>query len=283
MFKSIYDLLRGTKGKDEEKGIPEFLRDARLPNHIAIIMDGNGRWAGRRGLPRLVGHRAGIQAAKRTINACLDFNIPVLSLYVFSTENWKRPKDEVSGLMNIMEEALINELAELNEKGARVLISGDLAGLPKSLSRGIEEAMELTKDNDRLVTNFVLNYGGRCEILRAIKLIAEEVKAGRLSPDDIDKNLFESYLYTAGLPDPDLLIRTAGERRISNFLIWQAVYAEFWTTPVYWPDFGREQLLEALEDYQTRQRKFGDLKGSSKRPIGDIALQEKIAQLRNVK
>lgn len=226
-----------------------------VPQHIAIIMDGNGRWARSRGLSRHEGHRAGTENIRRIVEAAVDEGVRYLTLYAFSTENWSRPQGEVSGLLTILGERLVHETPLLHERGVRIRHLGSVEELPPELQAGVEGAIELTRGNDGLVLSVAWNYGGRAEILRAVRcLIAEGV-----DPDEVTEERFSSYLYTAGLPDPDMIIRTAGEMRLSNFLIWQAAYSEYWSTPVYWPDFGPPQLHEAILDYGRRQRRFGGL------------------------
>lgn len=225
----------------------------KVPYHLAIIMDGNGRWAQARGLPRLAGHQAGTDNIRRILEACVEYGIKILTIYAFSTENWGRPKAEVRGLMRILEQTLDRELPELHRQGVQLRHIGRLEGISRTLRKKVREAIELTKDNDRIILNVAFNYGGRAEILDAVRRI---VKSG-IDPDRLDEELFSQYLYTAGLPDPDLIIRTAGELRISNFLIWQGAYAEYYATPTYWPDFDEKELYEALLEYSRRERRFG--------------------------
>jgi undecaprenyl diphosphate synthase len=225
----------------------------KVPQHVAIIMDGNGRWARQRGLPRQAGHRAGAENLRRIINASVDFGIKILTIYAFSTENWDRPKREVRALMKIFAHVLNQEINELHAQGVCIHHLGDLTGVSPTLSQKVRDALELTKNNDRLILNVAFNYGGRSEILQAVR----QMLADGIRPEDLTEDLFSSYLFTANLPDPDLVIRTSGELRISNFLIWQAAYAEFYPTPTYWPDFGREELHEALVAYGQRNRRFG--------------------------
>mgnify|MGYP002478806148 FL=1 len=218
-------------------------------------MDGNGRWAVSHGLPRYEGHRAGVRNIRNVVEACVELGIKYLTVYAFSTENWSRPPEEVSMLLSILENVLKTETPELHKNGVQIRHLGSLDELPEHLQHEIRKALELTKYNDRLVLSVAYNYGGRAEIVHAVKRIILE----GVPPDKIDEHLFSQYLYTAGLPDPDLIIRTAGEMRLSNFLIWQAAYAEYWSTPVFWPDFTKEHLKQAVEDYGRRQRKFGGL------------------------
>lgn len=229
---------------------------ARIPRHVAIIMDGNGRWARARGQPRLAGHRAGTRNIRRVLRACASCGVEVLTIYAFSTENWGRPSAEVRGLMRLLEQALTEQLAELHAEGVQIRHSGSLERVSESLSKAIQEALELTKDNQRIILNVAFNYGGRAEIMNAVRrIIADGVAA-----EEVNEDLFTGYLHTAGLPDPDLIIRTAGEMRLSNFLIWQGAYAEYYSIPTYWPDFDQEELRKALEAYAARERRFGRLK-----------------------
>ena len=237
---------------------PLDLTGLRVPVHVAIIMDGNGRWAKKRGLPRQAGHRAGVENLRRVIDACVEFGIKILTIYAFSTENWGRPESEVRGLMRIFRRVLDQELEELNAQGVCLHHLGDLEGIDPDLQEKVRYALELTKNNVRLILNVAFNYGGRAEILHA----TEQMLADGVSPADLTEDLFSSYLFTRGLPDPDLVIRTSGELRVSNFLIWQAAYAEFLAAPEYWPDFGREELYEAIVAYSQRERRFGLLSES---------------------
>ncbi len=218
-------------------------------------MDGNGRWAKEQKLPRLMGHRAGTENTRRVLRACGEFGIEIVTLYGFSTENWKRPQKEVEGLFNIFEGAIDREVPELHRNGVRLRHLGRTERLPQRLVKKIEDAVELTKDNERLILNLAFNYGGRAEIVDATRRILAE----GIDPAAIDEELFASYLYTAGLPDLDLFIRTGGEMRLSNFLLWQTAYAEYYTTPIYWPDFDEAELEKALVAYSQRTRKFGRL------------------------
>ncbi|MGI9952015.1 isoprenyl transferase [Moorellaceae bacterium AZ2] len=231
-----------------------------LPRHLAIIMDGNGRWALSRGLPRAAGHRAGVEALREVVKACLEWGIGVLTVYAFSTENWKRPQAEVDALMNLLVEYLGREVQELHEQGVQIRAIGRLHELPLEARQKLQQAMELTAGNQRLVLNLALNYGGRAELVDACAALVRDVQAGKVMPGEIREEVLESYLYTAGLPDPDLLIRAAGEMRLSNFLLWQSAYTELWVTSTLWPDFRREDLLAALQDYARRERRFGGLK-----------------------
>jgi undecaprenyl diphosphate synthase len=226
-----------------------------LPTHIAIIMDGNGRWAQKRGLPRLEGHKAGVENVRSAIEYLGQIGLKYLTLYGFSTENWKRPKEEIDGLFYLLQEAIDQDTLKLHENGIRIRHLGRWERLPAGLQRAIAKAVELTKDNQGMTVSFAFDYGGRAEILDAVRRI---VKKG-IAPQKIDEQLFDSYLYTAGLPEVDLVIRTAGELRISNFLMWQAAYSEYYFTKVLWPDFNNKEIDRALLAYSRRQRRFGAL------------------------
>jgi undecaprenyl diphosphate synthase len=224
-----------------------------IPAHVAIIMDGNGRWARKRGLPRHAGHRAGAENLRRIINACMEFRIKILTIYAFSTENWGRPETEVRALMKIISRVIDQELKDLHAQGVCLNHLVSMSGLDQSLQDKVRRALELTKNNNKLILNVAFNYGGRAEILEAVK----QILADKVTADELNEELFSSYLFTRGLPDPDLVIRTSGELRISNFLIWQAAYSEFYPSPAYWPDFGREELYEAIVAFNQRERRFG--------------------------
>jgi undecaprenyl diphosphate synthase len=223
-------------------------------------MDGNGRWAHRRGLPRVAGHHAGMKKVREVIRACDDLGISCLTLYAFSTENWKRPEGEVEFLMRLPEEFFRTEIDELVERGVRVRFIGDTTRLPSFTQETVRKTLERTRENQGMTVIFALNYGGRAEVVTAAKAFAAEVASGLATPDSLTEASFASYLETDGVPDPDLVIRTSGEIRLSNFLIWQAAYAELWFSDVLWPDFNRELLHRAIEDYQGRMRRFGGLK-----------------------
>jgi undecaprenyl diphosphate synthase len=231
------------------------------PNHVAIIMDGNGRWAKARGLPRVAGHRRGADAVRRVVRGAGDLGIPVLTLFAFSTENWTRPADEVSDLMGLLRHYLRNELEELRKNGVRLRVIGNRDGLASDIVGDIADAESMTRGNSRIDVNICINYGSRDEILRAARSLARQVAAGQLAVDGIDVNLFERELLTAGLPDPDLLIRTSGEQRISNFLLWQCAYSELVFVDTLWPDFGKEELEKAIIEYRRRERRYGGVGG----------------------
>lgn len=227
----------------------------KVPTHLGFIMDGNGRWAAERGLPRLAGHRAGTENLRRIIRASAEYGIKYISFYAFSTENWNRPEDEVKGLMHILSDYIDKETRELHKEGARLLHIGHLDGLSPTLKKKVVDAIELTKDNTLITVVLAFNYGGRDEILNAVKkLIQDGVK-----PEEVNEQLFNNYLFTKDIPDPDLIIRTSGEMRTSNFLVWQSVYAEWAFPKVYWPDFDDQMLWQILADYNQRERRFGGL------------------------
>ncbi len=263
MVRKWFSLWRVRNNKSSLEKVEELYNSldmGKLPTHIAIIMDGNGRWATRRGLPRAMGHRAGVESLREIVKTCSSLGIGYLTVYAFSTENWKRPAIEVNILMDLLVEYLNKEIEDLHENNVRVRAIGRINELPEKARGALNQAEKRTEDNEGLILNLALNYGGRNEITAAVKQMACDVAVGKLNPDDIDENIISNYLYTAGMPDPDLLIRPSGEQRISNFLLWQAAYSEFWYSPVLWPDFRKEHLLEAVVDYQNRQRRFGGLK-----------------------
>ncbi len=229
----------------------------RVPTHVGIIMDGNGRWARSRGLPRLAGHRAGTENLRRVLRAVVEFDIQILTIYAFSTENWSRPEDEVRGLMRLVERMIDRELAELDAEGVQIRHIGRTERVSDRLLAKIQHALDVTQDNDRLILNVAFNYGGRAEIIDAIK----QMMIDGIPPESVDEALVSQYLYTAGQPDPDLIIRTSGEMRVSNFLIWQAAYAEYYVSPTYWPDFDKNELYKALVAFNQRERRFGSLPG----------------------
>lgn len=245
--------------KKKNPGASVSLSPDNIPKHVAIIMDGNGRWARRLGMPRIVGHRSGMKAVKRATIAADELGISILTLYAFSTENWKRPKDEVDYLMSLPQEFLAIELDELVEKNVQVRMMGHTDELPAHTIAAMEEAIERTKHNTGLILNFALNYGSRREITESVKGIAKAVQSGELSVEDITPETIESRLLSAGLPDPDLLIRTSGELRLSNFMLWQTAYSELWFTDIFWPDFSKEHLVQAVAEYQRRTRRYGGL------------------------
>ena len=237
--------------------LPFDLDKNRLPKHVAVIMDGNGRWASRRGLPRIIGHQRGVSTLKKLLRCCKDWQIPALTAYAFSTENWGRPRKEVEFLMSLLERVLRRELREIIEENVVIRFIGNLKVLPRSLQNQIQRSIDKTKNNTGIQLTIATNYGGRQEIVSACKAIADRVKQGIISLDEINEALFENYLYTANIPNPDLLIRTSGEMRISNFLLWQIAYSEIYVTSTLWPDFDRLEFHKAISAYQQRDRRFG--------------------------
>jgi undecaprenyl diphosphate synthase len=225
------------------------------PQHVGMIMDGNGRWARRRGLPRLAGHRAGVENLRRVLHAAVEFGVPIVTLYAFSSENWRRPMEEVRGLLNILRDALGKEVGELHKNGVQLRHIGDLTPLSDDLKEQIQAAVELTRNNNQLIANIAFNYGGRQEIVEAVRRIV----AARVPADALTEATIDEHLYTAGLQDVDLIIRTSGEMRMSNFLLWQSAYAEYYSTPTYWPDFDKDELYRALQTYSQRDRRYGGL------------------------
>jgi undecaprenyl diphosphate synthase len=235
------------------------LDPAKLPTHIAVIMDGNGRWAKRRLLNRVKGHEKGADTVRTVVRTCREIGIQFLTLYAFSTENWQRPKAEVSALMTLLKKYIVSEKTELHQQNIRLNVLGEMASLPEDVRTALNDILSLTRDNAAMTLNLALNYGGRTEIVKMVREIALEVQAGRLDPGAIDAEVVARHLYTGGMPDPDLLIRTSGELRISNFLLWQIAYAEIFVTPTLWPDFNREEFVAILRQYQRRERRFGKL------------------------
>lgn len=254
MFEKLFQRKR--QNNVEEKAFDK------IPSHIAIIMDGSGRWARKRGLPRIAGHREGSNVVKKIVREANNIGINVLTLYAFSTENWKRPKDEVDFLMKLPEQFLNSYLPELVEKNVQVRVMGDESRLPQATQNAVNIAKEKTAMNDGMILNFALNYGGRFEITEAVKCIAQDVKNGILDPDDINENHIAKHLLSNKLRDPDLLIRTSGELRLSNFMLWQVAYTELWFTDVYWPDFNESHLREAIDHFSGRSRRYGGVKES---------------------
>ena len=228
-----------------------------IPEHIAIIMDGNGRWAKSQGQDRIFGHTKGVDAVRETLRAAADLKVKFLTLYAFSTENWNRPKQEVEGLVNLLVMSLANELEELNENGVRLQAIGNIKGLPKECQESLEEAIIQTRNNTSITLVLALNYSSKWEIEEMVKSIAKQIKKDSISLDEIDENLISEELTTKEIPDPELLIRTSGEHRVSNFLLWQIAYTEFYFLDIFWPEFGKKQLIEAIYDYQNRERRFG--------------------------
>lgn len=235
------------------------MKNKNYPRHVAIIMDGNGRWAKKRGLPRVQGHRAGVTALRGIIKYARQIELKYLTLYAFSTENWKRPRMEIQNLMDLLVEFIHREIDELRDNNIKIRVLGDITVLNDTVKREIKSAVAQTSQNDGLILNVAINYGGRDEILRAVKNIVNDVNGGKVTTKDINEDLFESYLYTDGIPHPDLVIRPSGELRISNFLLWQIAYSEFWFSDCFWPDFNAKLFRQALEDYATRERRYGGI------------------------
>ncbi len=251
--------FKGSKQPDILQLSKQLIRE-RLPGHVAVIMDGNGRWAQARGLPRVFGHRAGMEALQEVVRLCVDLGIKVLTVYAFSTENWKRPQEEIGILMNLLYEYVQKELDELDRQNVCIRVIGHIQELPFRARQELDRSRASTANNDGLILNIALNYGGRMEIVDAARRLAAKVRDGALEPEAIDETMFGQHLYTAGIPDPDLLIRPAGDFRISNFLLWQIAYTEFWSTNAYWPDFkDHVHFLSALVAFQKRERRYGGL------------------------
>ncbi len=243
--------------------LKQHIDESRLPQHVAMIMDGNGRWATQRGQERIFGHEHGVESVRDTVKAAAEVGIPYLTFFAFSTENWCRPHKEVETLMDLLVQAIQNETAELNENGVRLHAIGDLDSLPQRCRDTLEEAIETTAHNSRLHVTVALSYSARWEIANAAQKIAQKVADRTINPDQVDEELFSGMLETANMPDPDLLIRTSGELRVSNFLLWQLAYAELYFTPVYWPDFRKQHFFQAIIDYQRRERRFGKVKAEA--------------------
>jgi undecaprenyl diphosphate synthase len=254
----------GKKDTEEQRNYNN-IDAARLPRHVAIIMDGNGRWAQKKGLPRTLGHRAGVETLREIVKASSEIGIQVLTAYAFSTENWRRPADEVNLLMSLLADYLDNEITELDQNNVQIRFIGKINELAPTLQKKIEKAQAQTAPNTGLILNLAVNYGGRAELLRAVKIISEKVLNKELDLQDINESTIEENLYTVNLPAPDLLIRPSGDFRISNFLLWQMAYTEFWFTEINWPDFKPEHLLQAISEFQRRDRRFGGIKNTKKR------------------
>ncbi|MBD1380043.1 isoprenyl transferase [Metabacillus arenae] len=248
---------KNKEGSSEAKFLKEDIKNGNIPQHVAIIMDGNGRWAKKRALPRIAGHHEGMKVVRRITKLANEIGVEALTLYAFSTENWKRPKMEVDYLMKLPEEFLETFLPELIEENVQVRLMGDRNKLPAHTLNAVNKAIRETSHNNGLILNFALNYGSRTEIIQAVQQIAEKARDGKLQKEEIDENLFSNYLMTGTLKDPDLLIRTSGEIRLSNFMLWQLAYTEFWFTDVLWPDFREEHFIQAIGEFQQRGRRFG--------------------------
>jgi len=260
MLDSIKRFVNPTSSSKSIDELTSRILKAPLPQHIAIIMDGNGRWAKKRGLPRTAGHAAGMLRVREVIRAVDELGIKVLTLYSFSTENWKRPKKEVEFLMKLPIQFLKTDLQELVDRNIRVQMLGELSATPSMTREALTQFVERTKENTGLIVNFAINYGARDEIVRAVHHVIDDILSGKIKKEQLDQSLFDQYLLTRGLPDPDLVIRTSGEIRISNFLLWQIAYSEFWFTDVLWPDFSKRLLLQAIQEFQNRSRRYGAVK-----------------------
>ncbi|PHM08824.1 isoprenyl transferase [Nostoc sp. 'Peltigera malacea cyanobiont' DB3992] len=247
---------------NDKSKLPSDLNPQKIPQHIAVIMDGNGRWATSRGLPRIAGHRQGASTLKELLRCCKDWGVKALTAYAFSTENWQRPIEEVNFLMHLFERLLRRELAQMHQEGVRISFIGDLSALPKSLQTEMQRSMAETLNNQAIHFTVAVNYGSRNEITRVCRQVAQLVEQGKLSAQEVNESLVEQHLYTADTPEPDLLIRTSGEMRLSNFLLWQMAYTEMYFTDIFWPDFNREAFHQALLSYQNRDRRFGQVKAS---------------------
>lgn len=258
-----FTLTNNVQTESDKKLQEQVVDGGSIPEHIAIIMDGNGRWAQTKGNVRIFGHKAGVDSVRDVTESCAQLGVKHLTLYAFSTENWNRPSIEVSGLMKILVQSLRDEADRLHENNIKFVTIGQIERLPKKCQEQIKEVTELTKDNDRFQLCLALSYSGRWDITEAVKKISHRIKSGELSPDDINDDLISSHLSTAETPDPDLIIRTSGEYRISNFLLWQLAYSELYITKTYWPDFRRDELYEAIKSYQGRDRRYGKVKKSS--------------------
>lgn len=255
------------KSASDEKLQNELKKSGEIPKHIAIIMDGNGRWAKKRGLPRVAGHKRGVDTVKDIVEACAEIGVKYLTLYTFSTENWKRPKDEVSTLMRLLLNSLKDRVDELCENDIKLTTIGDTEALPYEVQKQLKADIERTKNNKKMVLNLALSYSGRWEILEAVKKISKAVEKGDIRAEDINEKLFSQFLTTKDLPDPDLVIRTSGEFRVSNFLLWQIAYSEFVITDIYWPDFNRHHLYESIRAFQKRERRFGKVSEQIKKEV----------------
>ncbi|HEX7358294.1 MAG TPA: isoprenyl transferase [Ignavibacteriaceae bacterium] len=262
------------KSSSSDEQIKEALKKSgEIPKHIAIIMDGNGRWAKKRGLPRVAGHKRGVDTVKEIVEACAEIGVKFLTLYTFSTENWKRPKDEVSTLMRLLLNSLRDRVNELNDNDVRLTTIGNTQSLPIEVQKQLSSDIERTKNNKKMVLNLALSYSGRWELLEAIKQIADSAAKSKIKVEDIDENLISSFLTTKDIPDPDLVIRTSGEFRVSNFLLWQIAYSEFIITETLWPDFSKFDLYDAIKIFQTRERRFGKVSEQIKKKEKEKGLE----------
>ena len=270
--------LTDSEQTEQDKKLQEEIKSSGdLPEHIAIIMDGNGRWARKKGNIRLYGHKAGVKSVRDITESCAQLGVQYLTLYAFSTENWNRPAAEINGLMKLLVQSLRDEAERLLENDIKLVTIGQVERLPKKCQKQLNEVIELTKDNSRLQLCLALSYSGRWDITDAIKKLSKEVKDGNVEPDEIDDNLIGSYLSTASIPDPDLIIRTSGEFRISNFLLWQLAYSELFVTKTYWPDFRRNELYKAINSYQKRDRRYGKIKNGYNKKLSSSVIDQIIS------
>lgn len=274
LFKHLFKPEPYEQSQEDKIVQNELVRSGKIPSHVAVIMDGNGRWAEERGLPRAAGHQAGIASVRDATRSARELGISHLTLYAFSTENWKRPGKEVSMLMGLLRKMLHEELEEMRENGVRLNVIGQTNALPKEVQNDLFDAIDNTAHNTRLTLTLALSYSGRWDIVRAMQMMALDVRRGKLSPEDVNDDLVKSYLTTANLPDPDLMIRTSGEMRLSNFLLWEMAYSEIYVTKIAWPDFRREHLYEAIRDFQRRERRFGLTGDQIRKPSELPASQE---------
>ncbi len=259
--------MTSSRSSSDERIQMELKKSGQIPSHIAIIMDGNGRWAKKRGLPRAAGHTRGVESVRDIVKVCSQLGVQYLTLYTFSTENWRRPRDEVSMLMRLLLKSLRDETDELNQNDIKITMIGDLESMPKEVQKELRDACEKTKYNKKMVLNLALSYSGRVEILMAVKNLAALVANKKLRPDEIDEAIISEHLMTKNMPDPDLVIRTSGEFRVSNFLLWQIAYAEFYISNVLWPDFRRNDLYDAIKSFQKRERRFGKVSEQIKEKV----------------
>jgi len=259
--------LKSSRSSSDESIQAELKKSGEIPKHIAIIMDGNGRWAKKRGLPRAAGHTRGVESVRDIVKACSKLGVSYLTLYTFSTENWRRPREEVSMLMRLLLKSLRDETDELNQNDIKITMIGELHSLPEEVQKELEDARDKTKDNKKMVLNLALSYSGRVEILTAIRKIADSVANNKLKPECIDETIISDHLMTKDMPDPDLVIRTSGEFRVSNFLLWQIAYSEFYISDVLWPDFRRNNLYDAIRSFQKRERRFGKVSEQIKKKV----------------
>ena len=259
--------MTSSRSSSDEHTQADLKKSGEIPSHIAIIMDGNGRWAKKRGLPRAAGHTRGVESVRDIVKACSQLGVQYLTLYTFSTENWRRPRDEVSMLMRLLLKSLRDETDELNQNDIRITMIGDIESLPKEVQKELSDARDKTKDNQKMVLNLALSYSGRVEILMAIKSLINSAAQNKINPEDIDESFISNHLMTKNMPDPDLVIRTSGEFRVSNFLLWQIAYSEFYISNVLWPDFRRNDLYEAIRSFQKRERRFGKVSEQIKEKV----------------